>query len=43
MSGRGLRRRFSRQFKADIVKQMLVKGASVAKLSAEHGIKPGVL
>ncbi len=40
MSGRG--RRFSRQFKADILKQML-RGASVAKLSEEQGIKTEVL
>ncbi len=42
MSGRGRRRHFSRQFKADIVKQML-RGASVAQLSQWDGIKPGAL
>ncbi len=43
MSGRSLRRKFSRQFKVDIVEQMLAEGYSVAKLSAKHEIKPGLL
>ncbi len=42
MSGRRLRRKFSWQFKAEVVAQM-VRGASVAELSAKHSIKPGVL
>ncbi len=42
MSGRRLRRKFSRQFKADIVTQML-RGTSVAQLAQRNDIKPGVL
>ncbi len=42
MNRRVLRRKFSQQFKADVVTQML-RGASVDKLSEEHGIKTEVL
>ncbi len=42
MSGRRQRRKFSRQFKADVVTQMLM-GTSVAQLSQGNDIKPGVL
>ncbi len=42
MSGRRQRRKFSRQFKADVVTQMLM-GTSVAQLSQGNDIRPGVL
>ncbi len=42
MSRRRLRRKFSRQFKADIVTQMM-RGTSVAQLAQRNDIKPGVL
>ncbi len=41
MRGRRQRRKFSRQFKADVVTQML-RGTSVAQLSQGNDIKPGV-